>query len=139
MPENLENSAVATGLENISFHSNPKERQCQRMFKLLDNCTHFTSQKGNAQNPSVVHEPRTSICTSWVSKKQRSQKSNCQHSLDHGESKGILEKYLTSDKASDCVDHSKLTSFYISCGASPVQLNSPCFHLYKNEFIFPQF
>ena len=35
MPENLENSAVATGLEKVSFHSNPKERQCQRMLKLL--------------------------------------------------------------------------------------------------------
>ena len=34
MPTNLENSAMATGLEKISFHSNPKERQCQRMFKL---------------------------------------------------------------------------------------------------------
>ena len=34
MPANLENSAVATGLEKVSFHSNPKERQCQRMFKL---------------------------------------------------------------------------------------------------------
>ena len=33
MPENLENSAVATGLEKVSFHSSPKERQCQRMFK----------------------------------------------------------------------------------------------------------
>ena len=31
----LENSAVATGLEKISFHSNHKERQCQRLFKLL--------------------------------------------------------------------------------------------------------
>ena len=31
MPENLENSAVVTGLEKVSFHSNPKERQCQRM------------------------------------------------------------------------------------------------------------
>ena len=29
MPANLENSAVATGLENVSFHSNHKERQCQ--------------------------------------------------------------------------------------------------------------
>ena len=28
MPENLENLAVATGLEKVSFHSNPKERQC---------------------------------------------------------------------------------------------------------------
>ena len=39
MPENLENSAVATGLEKGSFYSNPKERQCQRMLKLLHNCT----------------------------------------------------------------------------------------------------
>ena len=42
MPANLENSAVATGLEKVTFHSNPKERQCQRMLKLLQNCTHFT-------------------------------------------------------------------------------------------------
>ena len=41
MPVNLENSAVATGLEKVSFHSNPKERQCQTMFKLPHNCTHF--------------------------------------------------------------------------------------------------
>ena len=34
MPANLENSAVATGLENVSFHSNPKERQCQ-------NCSNY--------------------------------------------------------------------------------------------------
>ena len=27
MPANLENSAVAKGLEKISFHPNPKERQ----------------------------------------------------------------------------------------------------------------
>ena len=30
MPANLENSAVATGLEKVNFHSNPKERQCQK-------------------------------------------------------------------------------------------------------------
>ena len=40
--EILENSAVATGLEKVSFHSNPKERQCQRMLKLPHNCTHLT-------------------------------------------------------------------------------------------------
>ena len=42
MPENMENSAVATGLENVSFHFNPKERQCQRIIKLPHNCTHLT-------------------------------------------------------------------------------------------------
>ena len=35
-------SAVATGLEKVSFHSNPKERQCQRMLKTPHNCTHLT-------------------------------------------------------------------------------------------------
>ena len=29
MSANLENSAVATGLEKVSFHSNLKERQCR--------------------------------------------------------------------------------------------------------------
>ena len=37
MSANLENSAVATGLEKVSFHSNPQEVQCQRMFRLLHN------------------------------------------------------------------------------------------------------
>ena len=42
----------ATGLEKVSFHPSPKERQCQRMFKLQHNCTNFTYEQGNAQNPS---------------------------------------------------------------------------------------
>ena len=52
MPANLENSAVATGLEKVSFHSNPKEGRCQRMFKLPYNRAHFTCLQGYAQNPS---------------------------------------------------------------------------------------
>ena len=55
----LENSAVAIGLEKVSFHSNPKEGQCQRMFKLLHSCTHITCWQSNAQNSpsqdSTVH------------------------------------------------------------------------------------
>ena len=47
--QHLENAAVTTGLEKLSFHSNPKERQCQRMLKLLHNCTCWQS---NAQNSS---------------------------------------------------------------------------------------
>ena len=45
------------------FDSNLREKQCQRMFKLPHNCTHFTHQQGNAQNSpnqaSKVHEPKT--------------------------------------------------------------------------------
>ena len=37
MPANLENSAVATGLEKVSFHPNAKKRQTVsfQMFKLV--------------------------------------------------------------------------------------------------------
>ena len=39
---NLETSTMATRLEKVSFHFNPKERQCQRIFKLPHNCTHLS-------------------------------------------------------------------------------------------------
>ena len=35
-------TVLAIGLEKVSFHLNPKEGQCQRMFKLPHKCTHFT-------------------------------------------------------------------------------------------------
>ena len=37
MSANLENLAVATRLKRVSFHSNPKEGECERKFKLLYN------------------------------------------------------------------------------------------------------
>ena len=46
------NSAVATGQIKVSFYSNSKEGHCQRKFKLLHNCAHFTCQQGNVENPS---------------------------------------------------------------------------------------
>ena len=53
MSANLENSAVVTGLEKVSFHSNPKEGQYQRMLKLPYNCAHFICSQGYVQNPLV--------------------------------------------------------------------------------------
>ena len=98
MPANLENSAVTKGLEKVSFHFNPKERECQRMFKLPHSCSHLTHQQSNAQNPprqaSTVHERWTSRCSSWILKGQRNQRSNCQYPLDHWKSERIPEKHL---------------------------------------------
>ena len=39
MAANLENSTVATGLEKVSFHSNPKEQQWQKVFRLHSSYT----------------------------------------------------------------------------------------------------
>ena len=69
LPANLENTAIATEQEKVSFHSNLKKgnaKECSnyRMISLL------TCQQDNAQNPSnwasVVREPRTSRCSSWI-------------------------------------------------------------------------
>ena len=51
-PANLENSTVATKLENVSFHSQPKEKQSQRILK--HNCTHLTQFSSVQFNCSVV-------------------------------------------------------------------------------------
>ena len=57
------------------------------MFKLSYNCIHITCQQDYAQNPSsqalALCELRTSRCTSWIQKRQRNQRSNCQHFLAH--------------------------------------------------------
>ena len=118
MPASLENSAVSTGLEKASFHSNAKLRQCQRMFKLPYDCTNPTCQQCNTQNSlskvSTVHEARTSRCSNWIQKRQRNQKSNCQHPLHHRKHKRVPEKkkkkstsaLLTTPKP--FVDHNKL-------------------------------
>ena len=57
MLANLENSAVAEGLEMVSFHSNPKERQCQRMLKLPHNCTHLSQFSSIAQSCLTLCDP----------------------------------------------------------------------------------
>ena len=56
MPANLENSAVATGLEKVSFHFNPKERQCQRMLK-LPHISHTKSSKRLSEFTFTFHFP----------------------------------------------------------------------------------
>ena len=61
---NLENSAGATGLEKVSFHSNSKERQCQGMLKLLHNFTHLSS----VQSLSHVRL----FATPWIAARQAS-------------------------------------------------------------------
>ena len=41
-----------------------------------------------------LQQYRTSRCSSWFSKRQRNQRSNCQHSLEHRKSKRIPEKHI---------------------------------------------
>ena len=116
MLANLENSAVATGLEKVSFHSNSKERQCQRILKLPHNCTHLTHLQSNAQNsPSQA----SAICEPWTSdvqagfrkgRRSRDQIANIHWIIKKpGEfQKNIYFCFIDYAKAFDCVDHNKL-------------------------------
>ena len=89
-------SGNTTGKGQFSFQ--PKERQCQRMLKLPHSSTHLTCSWINAQisasQASAIREPWTSWCSCWFLKRQRNQKSNCQHLLDHRKSKRVPEKHL---------------------------------------------
>ena len=68
----------------------------------------FTCQQGNFQNPSnqasTVCEPRTSRCISWIQKRQRNQRSNYQHLLDHRKTREFQKNFCFIDcaKAFDC-------------------------------------
>ena len=66
MPAHFENSAVTTGLEMVSFHSNPKERQCQRMLKLPHNCTHLIWHPTPVLSPEKSHVQKSLVgCSPW--------------------------------------------------------------------------
>ena len=115
MPANLENSAVATGLEKVSFHPNPKERQCQK----CSDCTTMLishankvilkilqarlQQYMNCELPDVqagfrrgrrTRDQIANIC--WITEKAREFQKN------------IYFCFIDYAKAFDCVDHNKL-------------------------------
>ena len=98
------------------FHSNPKERQCQKCSKYHTVALVSHTSKVTQNSPSytsTVCELRTSRCSGWIYKIQKNQRSNCQHPLYHRKSKEIPEKniyfcFTDSAKTFDCVDHSKL-------------------------------
>ena len=116
MPANLENSAVTTGLEKVSFHSNFKERQCQEcsnyhtialisqaskvMLKILQA---RLQQYVNLELPDVqagfrkgrgTRDQIANIC--WIIEKAREFQKN------------IYFCFIDYAKAFDCVDHNKL-------------------------------
>ena len=116
MPANLENSAVATGLEKVSFHSNPKERQCQRMLKyhtiaLISHASKVMlkilqaglQQYMNQEFPDIqadfrkgrrTRDQNANIC--WIIKKAREFQKNIYFCL------------IDYTETFDCVDHNKL-------------------------------
>ena len=109
MPADLENSAVATGLEKVNFHSNPQKRQCQRIAQIshdskviLKILQGTLQQYMNWELPDVqagfrkgrgTRDQIANIC--WIIEKAREFQKNYICFIDYA-------------KAFDSVDHSKL-------------------------------
>ena len=116
MPANLENLAVATGLEKVSFHSNPKERQAKECsnyctIALISHASKVTlkllqarlQQYVNCELPDVQAGFRKGRGTRdqianihWIREKARELQ------------KTIYFCFIDYAKAFDCVDHKKL-------------------------------
>ena len=130
MPANLENSVVATGLEKVSFHSNPKERQCQRMlnYRTIALISHTSKvmlkilqarlqQYINHELPDVQagfrkgRGTRDQIAnTHWIIEKVREFQKN------------IYFCFIDYAKAFDCVDHNKLENSSRDQNTRPLDL-----------------
>ena len=111
MPANLENSAVATGLGKVSFHSNPKEcsnyhtialisHASKVMFKILQArlqqyMNHeFPDVQAGFRKDKGTRDQIANIC--WIMEKAREFKKN------------IYFCFIDYAKTFDCVDHNKL-------------------------------
>ena len=108
MLPNLENSAVVTGLEKVSFHSNHKERQCQRIYKLLQQVMLKIlqvrlQQYMNQELPDIQAALRKG-------RGSRDQTANIHRILEKAREfqKNIYFFFIDYAKAFDCVDHIKL-------------------------------
>ena len=114
--KNSANSAVATELEKVNFHSNPKERQRQRMFDyhtialishdskvILKLLQARLQQYVNQELPDVQAEFRKGRGT-------RDQTANNRKIIEKARKfqKNIYFCFIDYNKAFDCVDHNKL-------------------------------
>ena len=116
MPANLENSAVATGLEKVSFHSNPKERQCQSMLKLpqialISHASKVMLKILQARLQEYVNCELLDVQAGFrKGRGTRDQIANIRWIIEKAREfqKNIYFCFIDYAKAFDCVDHNKL-------------------------------
>ena len=116
MPANLENSAVATGLEKVSFHFNSKERQCQRMFNyhtvaVISHASKVILKILQARLQQYVNHELPDVQAGFrKGRGTRDQITNIRWIIEKVREfqKNIYFCFIDYAKAFDCVDHNKL-------------------------------
>ena len=97
MPANLENSAVATGLEKVRFHSNPKKgnaKECSNYctIALISHASKVMLKIPQARLQQYVNRELPVVQAGF--RKVTGIRSNCQNPLDHQKSQRVPEKHL---------------------------------------------
>ena len=110
MPANLENSAVATGLEKVSFPSSPKE--CSNYFTIAL-ISHNSKVVLKILQPRLQqfmsHEfPEFKLDLEKAEEPEIKLPTSTGSSQKQGRSKKIYFCFIDYAKAFDCVDHNKL-------------------------------
>ncbi|MGR9594928.1 RNA-directed DNA polymerase, partial [Streptococcus pneumoniae] len=116
MPTHLENSAVATGLKKVSFHSNPKERQCKecsnyRTIALISHASKVMLKILQARLQQYVNCELPDVQAGFrKGRGTRDQIANIRWIMEKAREfqKNIYFCFIDYAKAFDCVDHNKL-------------------------------
>ena len=111
MSVNLENSAVSTGLEKASFHSNPKERQCKECSNyhtiiLISHASKVMLKILQARLQQYVNCELPDVQTGC--RKGRGTRNQIVIKKAREFQKNIYFCFIDYAKAFDCVDHNKL-------------------------------
>ena len=113
MPANLENSAVATGLEKVSFHSNPKERQCQSILKhrtiaLISHASKEMLKIPQARLQQYVNSELPDVQAGFrKGRGTRDQMANIHQIIEKAREFQKNICFIDYAKAFDCMDHNK--------------------------------
>ena len=110
MPANLENSAVATGLENVSFHSNAKECSNYRTIALISHASKIMLKILRARLQQYVNHELPVQAGFRKGRGTRDQIANIRWIIKRAREfqKNIYFYFIDYAKAFDCVDHKKL-------------------------------
>ena len=116
MPANMENSAVVTGQEKVSFHSNHKERQCQRMLNyhtiaLISHTSKVKLKILQVRLQQYVNQELPDVQAGFrKGRGARNQIANIHWIIEKARElqKNIYFCFIDYAKAFDCMDHSKL-------------------------------
>ena len=120
MPANLENSAVATGLEKVSFHSNPKKgnaRECSdyHTIALISRASKVMLKILQARLQQYVNRELPDVQADFrKGRGTRNQIANIHWIIEKAREfqKNIYFYFIGYSKAFDCVDHNKRGKFF---------------------------